>query len=50
MEITEEQFDFTEFINNLTSIIYPQAELRKLSFEVYHTVRWTVFTAATACA
>ncbi|WP_243095332.1 response regulator [Lachnotalea sp. AF33-28] len=37
MELTEEQFDFTEFINSLTSIIYPQADIRKLSFEVYHT-------------
>lgn len=37
MELTEEQFDFTEFINSLTSIIYPQADIEKLSFEVYHT-------------
>lgn len=36
MGLAHEKFDFTEFISGLTSILYPQAEAKDLSFEVRH--------------
>ena len=36
MEIVKEKFDFGEFFENLVAIIYPQAEDREITFEMYH--------------
>lgn len=36
MEIAHEYFDFTEFIEEINQIIYPQILSQKLSYEVYH--------------
>lgn len=36
MEIVREKFEFAEFFENLISIIYPQAEDKGITFEMYH--------------
>lgn len=36
MEIVRERFEFAEFFENLISIIYPQAEDKGITFEMYH--------------
>lgn len=37
MTITNSRFDFTELVNSVTSIIYPQASSQNVDFEIYHT-------------
>lgn len=37
MTISNSRFDFTELINSITSIIYPQANDQDVDFEIYHT-------------
>ena len=36
MILKNEKFDMFEFLGNITTIIYPQAELRNLEFEMYY--------------
>ncbi|MBU3876546.1 response regulator [Faecalicatena sp. AGMB00832] len=36
MNIVSERFNFSEFIENLVAIIYPQALEKQITFEVYH--------------
>lgn len=36
MVLTNSKFEFTEFIKNLTEVIYPQSVMRGIDFEVHH--------------
>lgn len=36
MVLSNYKFNFIEFINDLTTVIYPQTELKNIDFEVYH--------------